>query len=88
MRQYREETFNKLRDRIMAITLEKDTVVPPYEVANTLQGSARNIPVRVEILDFPYDYKHEDPFPQIENSKDMVNQCFDEVFTIATNFLK
>jgi len=88
MRQYREEVFNSLHNQIMAITLEKDTVVPPYEVANTLQGSARNIPVRVEILDFPYDYKHEDPFPQIENNKNEVNQCFDKVFNIATDFLK
>ena len=77
MKQYREEVFNNLRNQIMAITLEKDTVVPPYEVANTLQGSTRNIPVRVEIIDFPYEYKHEDPFPQIENYKNEVNQCFD-----------
>jgi len=88
MKKYREEIFSNIRDRIMAITLEKDTVVPPYEVANTLQGSARNIPVRVEILDFPYDYKHEDPFPQIENYKTMVNQCFNKVFNIASDFLK
>jgi hypothetical protein len=88
MKQYREGIFNNLSKQMMAITLEKDSVVPPYEVANTLQGSARNIPVRVEILDFPYKYRHEDPFPLIENIKDKVNQCFDQVFNIATDFLK
>jgi hypothetical protein len=88
MKTYREEIFRSLSNQIMAITLEKDTVIPPYEVANTLQGSARNIPVNVEILDFPYEYKHEDPFPLAENSKEMVNQCFDQVFNKAVNFFK
>jgi hypothetical protein len=88
MRKFREEIFSKLSKQIMAITLEKDTVVPPYEVINTLQGSARNIPIRVDVIDFPYEYKHEDPFPYLENCKDQVNQCFDEMFNKVAAFLK
>jgi hypothetical protein len=88
MKQFREEIFSKLNSQIMAVTLENDTVVPPYEVVNTLQGSERTIPIQVEIMDFPYEYKHEDPFPLVEHCKDMVNQCFDEVFNIITDFLK
>jgi L-ribulose-5-phosphate 3-epimerase UlaE len=62
MSQWREERFHALRERLLAIALKKDTVVPPYEVANTLQGKYRDIPVTVGIHDFPYTYSHENPF--------------------------
>lgn len=85
----REEIFNKLSDRMMAIGLVKDTVIPPYEIINTLQGSLRNIPVKVEILDFPYKYKHEDPFPvAINHIADEVNEEFEKFMKMVANFLK
>jgi hypothetical protein len=87
MRAAREEKFRKLADQILAITLEKDTVIPAYEVINTLQGVSRNIPVMVQNLDFPYDYKHEDPFPVSSSADDKVNECFEKVFGIASEFL-
>lgn len=88
MRLKREEKFNALANQMMAITLEKDSVMPAYEVINTLQGVSRNIPVKVHNLDFPYDYKHEDPFPDIASISDQVNECFEKVFGLATEFLK
>lgn len=88
MRKVREEKFNRLAPRIMAIALEKDLVVPAYEVINTLKGINRDIPIRVVNKDFPYDYKHEDPFPIIPAIEDKVNDCFDEIFNLAATFLK
>lgn len=88
MRAAREEKFRKLSEQIMAITLEKDSVIPAYEVINTLQGVSRNIPIKVKNLDFPYDYKHEDPFPISSSVDDKVNECFDRVFDMASEFLK
>lgn len=87
MRVNREEKFRALASQIMAITLEKDSVMPAYEVINTLQGVARDIPVQVHNLDFSYEYKHEDPFPVISSCEDMVNDCFEEVFGLAAQFL-
>jgi hypothetical protein len=88
MRLKREEKFGVLANRMLAITLEKDSVMPSYEVINTLQGVSRNIPVQVHNLDFPYEYKHEDPFPDSAAISDQVNECFEKVFDLATSFLK
>jgi hypothetical protein len=84
----REEKFRAIAANMLAIPLEKDTVIPPYEVVNTLQGINRDIPVKVETMDFPYDYKHEDPFPVIPSIAGQVNECFDRVFDLASDFLK
>ena len=87
MSDLREERFYALRDRLLAVVLKKDTVVPPYEVANTLQGKYRDIPVRVDMHDFPYLYKHEDPFPAIEKISDEVDSGFRRVFDTVGTFL-
>lgn len=83
----REDMFRKVARQILAITLEKDTVIPSYEVINTLQGSKRDIPVDVHVLDFPYDYRHEDPFPVTESISGLVDNSFNEIFKKVTDFL-
>ncbi len=85
---YRESKFREMSDRIYAITLREDTVVPAYEVINTLQGINRDIPIRVDILDFPYKYKHEDPFPALESIKKDVTEQFKRTFDLFCDFLK
>jgi hypothetical protein len=85
---FREERFRQMHDRILAVTLEKDTVVPAYEVINTLQGTKRDIPIEVDILDFPYSYKHEDPFPALTSIADAVDEEFTKAFERMCNFLK
>ena len=85
---FREERFRQMHDRILAVTLEKDSVVPPYEVINTLQGIRRDIPIEVDILDFPYIYKHEDPFPELTSIADAVDKEFTKAFEKMCNFLK
>ncbi|MEI6885938.1 MAG: DUF6051 family protein [Bacteroidota bacterium] len=87
MREYREEKFRQMHDKILAITLKADKVVPTYEIINTLHGAARDIPIPVEILDFPYRYIHEDPFPISGVSEKMVNESFDQVFNRIAGFL-
>ncbi len=84
----RENAFRKLSKQIMAIGLKQDTVIPPYEIINTLQGKYRDIPVRVDILDFPYRYKHEDPFPALEKLRNQTDEVFGKVFDSICEFLK
>jgi hypothetical protein len=60
---YREDKLRAASGRFYAVALERDEVVPPYEVINTLQGSRKDIGIRVDILDYPYPYRHEEPFP-------------------------
>lgn len=84
----RENAFRKLSKQIMAIGLVQDTVIPPYEIINTLQGKYREIPIRVDIVDFPYKYKHEDPFPAIEKLRQETDEAFKKVFSSICVFLK
>ncbi|MHC1776889.1 MAG: DUF6051 family protein [Lentimicrobium sp.] len=78
---WREDRFEKMADRIHSIGLKKDLVIPPAGISELLRGSQR------EILDFPYPYSHENPFPLIGDSQ-MVDQKFDEVFDKAVAFLR
>jgi len=87
MSDMREERLRCLSDRLLAIGLKQDTVVPPYEIINTLQGKYRDIPSRVDVLDFPYPYKHEDPFPVLEKISDDVDAGFRRVFDTIGKFL-
>lgn len=84
---YREEMFRKMADRIYAIVLEKDEVILPYEVMNTLQGVKRDIPIRIDTLDYPYKYIHEEPFPLQEKIKDEVDKQFRLTFDKIADFL-
>lgn len=84
----RENAFRKASKQIMAIGLMQDTVIPPYEIINTLQGKYRDIPIRIDVLDFPYTYKHEDPFPAIEKLRTETDKAFNRVFDSICIFLE
>lgn len=77
---FREERFRRMSGRISAIALARDEVIPPYEVENTLKGRNRDIAIPVETFDFPYAYKHEDPFPSLAGISDEVDRQFGRVF--------
>lgn len=87
-RKFREDAFAKIGKRIMAVGLEKDTVIAPYEIVNTLKGIKHNLPAVVEIVDFPYPYKHEDPFPLQEKFAPEVNKQFEKIMKKASKFFK
>jgi hypothetical protein len=53
-----------------------------------LQGLKRDIPVQVDILDLPYPYKHEDPFPALQPIADLVDVEFNRIFDQFCRFLK
>ena len=77
---FREERLKKIAARLYALALNGDTVICPYEVVNTLQGKYRNIPVAVDILDLPYHFIHEAPFPASIKNVSLVDETFDNVF--------
>jgi len=84
----REEKIRAISNRLMALVLKRDTVVPYYEALNTLKGTERNLPVEVKIMDFPFPYTHENPFPLRDIFEKEVNKNMDDVFDIAADFLK
>lgn len=87
LREYRESLFRKMAGRMMAVVLRQDSVIPPYEVINTLQGAGRNIPIPVDTMDFPYSYKHEDPFPARTAIASEVESSFSRTFDRFCRFL-
>jgi len=85
--QEREAQFRRIAPRLLAIALEQDTVMPPSAVINALKGAKRDIPARVEVMDFPYPYQHEDPFPSQVARRGMVEGSFRRVFDTIADFL-
>ena len=88
MREFRESLFSKYKNDFMAITLKKDSVIPPHEIINTLQGALRDIPIPVEVLDFPFPYTHINLFPFTgEKHKDQIDVEFRKVFEKISQFI-
>lgn len=84
----REARISAIASRIHAVALERDTVIPPDEVLNTLKGGYRNIPTQVEVLDFDYPYDHVSPFSQANKHAEAVNRAFQGVFDRAGDWLR
>ena len=84
----REKYFNEIHNRLRAIALKKDHVIPPSEVLNTLMGEYRDICNQVEVMDFPFPYTHVTPFPTDGVSEWLVDASFDEVFKKAAEHLR
>ena len=87
MSDFREERLRSMAERLLAVALRQDTIVPAYEIVNTLQGKYRDIPVRVDIHDLPYPYKHEDPFPTLEKISEEIDAEFRRIFDSIGKFL-
>lgn len=82
----REKRFSELSKQIFAVGLKKDEVIPPYEILNTLKGDFRDIPIKVELLDYPFEYDHINPFPVKRDSK--IDEEFAKLFDLAKDFYK
>ncbi|MGC9150408.1 MAG: DUF6051 family protein [Microbacter sp.] len=87
LRVERERFFRLNHADIFAITLEKDSVIPSYEIYSTLKGAYHDIPTNVKVTDFDYDYTHETPFPLRNRDRDKINAAFEETFRQFTDFL-
>jgi hypothetical protein len=87
MREYREGKFREIGSRMTAFVLKQDTVYPYFEVENMLKGVAHHIPVPVHVLDFPFPYKHEDPFPVNKKYRQETTRHFEETLAAMGAFL-
>jgi hypothetical protein len=87
MREFREELLKKYEHQIYAISLTKDDVIPAFEIMNTLKGAYRNINIRMDEMDFSYDYIHENPFPTNKIDSNEVDKSFKNVFDKVCDFL-
>ena len=84
---FRESLLEKLREQISIVALEKDTVIPVPGILDTMKASRKKNIVRV--MDFPYQYAHENPFPILKDSKRKhVDSSFSQAFDLAAGFLE
>jgi hypothetical protein len=88
LREVRENALGRLRDQIYSIGLLKDRVIPAQGIARTVRPESLSGGSRMEILDFDYNYTHENPFPVLRNgSFSEVDRSFERIFEPACRFL-
>lgn len=82
---YRLQLFQAMSDRIGGVSLQRDSVIPYSGVqeamGNELAGKL------VQLLDFPYGYCHENPFPIVKENTEEVDRAFSKIFNLASGFL-
>lgn len=88
MIQFRERKLKELHKRICSISLHQDKVIPWTEVLKTLKGKRSTIPIETHLMDFNYEYDHENPFPVMKKIEKDVDRCFNRVFELAAGFLE
>ncbi|MDP4188242.1 MAG: DUF6051 family protein [Bacteroidota bacterium] len=84
----RENRLKEISNRMAAVGLQKDSVMPAEACRLSLQGDKSDIPIQFLTLDFPFSYSHENPFPASEKIRSEVDSSFREVFDKASNFLQ
>lgn len=86
-RSERERVISNHSHNIYAIALEQDKVMPFKRIVRTLKGRKGDIPTRVEVIDFPFEYSHEIPFPTSEEKiMPLVNRAFNLIFNNIVNY--
>jgi hypothetical protein len=82
----RETFFNKMGNRLKGISLLNDKVIPYSGVVCAIGKKCATD--RIQLLDFPHRYEHEQPFPVLsDNNCELVNRSFSKVFNTAASFL-
>lgn len=83
MTTFRETRFQHIIKNIQAVSLANDKVIPANKTVSALGAGAE-----VEILDFPFGYSHETPFPlNVSALFPAVDEAFEKVFSKAARFL-
>ncbi|NJO03442.1 MAG: hypothetical protein HC880_18740 [Bacteroidia bacterium] len=62
----RKQRLAELKGQLTAIALAKDTIMPFSEIQASLVGLDGQVLVPCRCFDFPYDYTHMNPFPNLE----------------------
>ncbi len=85
----KDKTFTQIAKKISAIGLLKDEVIPAREIKETLQTKRGKIKFQFKLIDFPYHYTHENPFPTFTNEQGLiVDRSFENTFSTIAAALK
>jgi predicted esterase len=85
LQNYRDNLVRQTKERIRAISLKADTVIPTSGIQAALGQCSDNI---LEEWDFPYAYSHQWPFPiTLKAETTGINQSFRKVFNRVADYL-
>ena len=85
LQEFRESFFQRACNRIRAISLKKDIVMPTNGIIKALGKVSNKI---LEEVDFPFQYSHQVPFPlRSKTAQGLVDQSFLNIFGKAATFL-
>jgi hypothetical protein len=82
----REGFYRRNSDRVMAISLKRDTVMPTSGIRMAMEGCDTN--THLEEFDFPFNYSHEAPFPDNVRKNSETSSWFEKVFSKAAAFFE
>lgn len=82
----REAFFTRIRDRIAGVALKQDHVIPYHGVREAL--GVETTESVITLLDFPFSYTHENPFPLQIKDPISLNAAFENVFSRAVSFFR
>jgi len=81
LREWRSNRFSKMKQRIQAIGMKNDSIIPPEGMGEIFD------PGQITVIDYPSGYTHENPFPLNANNG-ITDKSFEMVFSKAVAFLK
>jgi hypothetical protein len=88
-RKLRDSWLDNKSDYLWIVALKKDQVMPAKKIIKTYQRSENNLQPRIDIVDFPYSYSHENPFPMSDKKNmDIILRSFTLVMDKATTFFQ
>lgn len=86
-RKIRKEWLENRGGNLYAVALKNDKVMPVKVIVDILKGRKKQLAPRVDIIDFPYDYTHENPFPLNDDKiLTLVDRSFSVVMDKAVRF--
>ncbi|WP_313381764.1 DUF6051 family protein [Proteiniphilum saccharofermentans] len=81
----REKFFTRFKERIRGIALSNDLVIPYHGILEAL--GRKSAESTIQLIDFPFPYTHENPFPYTSKDTTSLNNAFTNVFSRAAEFL-
>lgn len=85
LRVHRENFFAGIADRVRGIALAKDSVIPYHGIEEAM--GEKTTRKNIQLLDYPFQYSHETPFPINTKQPHLVDTAFTHLFYEAADFL-
>jgi len=61
--------------------------MPSSKIVETMRGKNFDIPTHIDIMDLPFQYSHEMPFPIGKNGSDaLIDESFESIFSKSAEF--